>query len=220
MSKRPRKTRADDALPPWIGDDQALQGFTIAELDKADAAFDGQVAEGMANLVHMLAMRTPEAADLLRKLGLSPFPRSKAESRKRRMTIGRRADAKDRELREQRAAEEGDVETLRQLFPNHAQFINLPRKPGRPRRISHDLLSPEDRLREAVHDLGRIRKLWKEKFGYSNRPTGHHRDRDYSAGRTSLTAAKIAAERWGLEESDVLKRYVSLKTRKRLARQR
>jgi hypothetical protein len=222
MSKRPRKTRADEALPPWIGDDQALQAFTIAELDKADAAFDRQMAEDAANFVHMMAMRTPEAEDfLVNKVGLSRFPRSKTESLKRHLTIGKRAAAEHNELLEQRAIEEGNIEALRRLHPKLAQYINSPKgKRGRPRRISHDLLSPEDRLREAVHDLRRIRDLWKEKLGHSNRPTGHRGDRDYSAGRTSLTAAKIAAERWGLDESDVLKRRVSRKTRERLARQR
>jgi hypothetical protein len=205
MRERPSR------LPPWIGGDAALKAWTIAELDKRDDAFDRQMAENTANFLRVLAMRTPEAANYLRTVGLPTTPRSKAESRKRALTIGRWAAAKWRKMREQRAAEEGDIETLRALHPKHAAFIN-PIKPKRKQPFDdHDWqgLSPEDRLTEALHDLKRrIPALWKEAFGYRNRPNG------------SLTAEEIAAARWGLDEKDVRKRRVHATTRDRLAQQR
>jgi hypothetical protein len=184
-------------IPPWTGNDERMQAFVNAELDKRDADFDRKMAEDAANLVHMLAMRTPEAADFLRKVGLSPFPRSKAERRKRRLTIGKRADADWRKMRDRRAVEEGDIEALRQLHPGLARFLNLPPRRGRPKKIGRDPWSRQNRLADAILELPRIRALWKAHYGRSNRPKG------------AITAEKIAAERWGLTEDDVKKRWAS-----------
>jgi hypothetical protein len=196
MSKRP-----DDALPPWLGNNDAFKAWTIAELDKADAAFDQQMAKGMADLVRMLAMRTPEAADFRRKLGLSPFPRSKAESLKRHLTIGKRAAAEHNELLEQRAIEEGDIEALRRLHPRLARFLNLPPQRGRPKKIDRDPWSRQKRLADAIAELPRIRAIWEKNYGRSRRPPN------------AITAAQIAAERWGVSEDD-LKRGLPTKSRR------
>lgn len=193
-ARPPCRARADAALPPWTGDDDALTRWTIAERDKDDDAAFREFTEGAA--LYSRAVLAPILAQ-----------RSKAESRKRHLTIGRRADTKHRQLLEARAIEEGDVEALRRLHPQLAQYINRPREPGRPRNKidQYDPLSPEARLAEALHDQRRILELWKEKFGLRNRPTG------------AVSAAKIAAERAGLDEDDVLKRRVSAATRERLA---
>jgi hypothetical protein len=190
-------------LPSWTGNDAALKVWTIAELDKRDADFDRQMTEEAKNLAHVLAMRTPgpEAANYLRTVGLPTAPRSKAESRKRALTIGKRAAAKHYELVERRAIEDGDIEALRALHTKRPK----PDPNGDPPLFP---FTPEDRLDEALHDLRphRIPALWKEKFGRKNRPRG------------TLTAEEIAAERWGLHRDDVRKRRVHAATRKRLAR--
>jgi hypothetical protein len=189
-----RKARA--ALPPWTGDDAALKAWTIAELNRADDNAHRAFVEGAVNWLRHYGPR-----------------RTETESRKRALTIDRRAAAKHREQREQRAVADGDIEALRALHPRLAAFINPinPIKPKRKRPFDdHDwqVLSPEDCLDEARNDVPRIRGLWKEKFGRQNRPRG------------SLTAEQIAAERWGLEERDVRKQRVHAATRERLARQR
>jgi hypothetical protein len=186
-------SRRRTALPPW-DDDAAVQAWVIAELDKADDAFQRKFAEDVVNWLRYVAPRQR---------------RSEAESRKRTLTIGRRAEAKHRETLEQRAVEEGDTETLRRLNPRLAQFINPARKSGRPRKtVDHDPLSPEARLKEASDDIERIRKLLKQHFGHVRRPPG------------AASVTQIAAERWGLDEVDVAKGRISSKMRERLARQR
>jgi hypothetical protein len=206
--------RLSRKLPPWTGDDAALKAWTIAKLEENEASRFQEFVEGTkalaANMKRKPAMRTPEAEKYLRTVGLPTTPRSKAESRKRALTIRRRAAAKHREQREQRAAEEGDIEALRALHPKHAAFIN-PIKPKRKRPLhDHDGqgLSPEDRLTEAREELTLIHALWKEAFGRTNRPSG------------TLTAEQVAAEHWGLDEKDVRKDRVHKATRQRLARQR
>jgi hypothetical protein len=122
-----------------------------------------------------------------------------------------------KETLEEMAVERGDIETLRALNPNHASFIGPPKRgPGQPKKVLGskkwpdpwtDALSPENRLKEALRDVDRIYALWKQEqhYGLRNRPTG------------TLTAQKIAADRWGLSENDVKKKRISEATRRRLA---
>jgi hypothetical protein len=165
-----------DTLPRTDAD---VQAWTNAELDKADHAFHRDLAKA--------------ANDWLRSLP----PRSKTESRKRWLTIGKRAAAKHHELLEQRAIAESDIETLRRLHPKHAGYLNPPKsnKRGRRKKIGHDPESRQSRLANALIELRRIRTLWK-KSGLGKRTRG------------AITAEQIAAERWGLTEDDVRKRRV------------
>jgi hypothetical protein len=198
-------------LPPWTGNDAALKAWTIAALDKDFREFVEEAAALSAILKREPAVRIPpETEKYLRRVGLPTTPRSKAESRKRGLTIGKRDATKYREWLEQRAAEEGDIKTLRALHPNHAAFIN-PIKPKRKRPFGdHDWqgLSPEDCLTEALHEKTLIHDIWKTTFRKTNRPSG------------TLTAEEIVAERWRLTVEDVRKRRISLATRERLAKQR
>jgi hypothetical protein len=165
-------------IPPWTGDDEWMQAFVNAELDKADYEFHRDLAAATNSWLRSLP------------------PRSKAESLKRHLTIGKRAAAKYRELLEQRAIEEGDIEALRQLHPKLVRFLNLPPQRGRPKKIGHDPWSKQNRLADAIAELPRIRAIWKKNYDRSNRPSG------------AITAEKITAERWGLTEDDVKKRRV------------
>jgi hypothetical protein len=190
--------KPDDKLPPWTGDPERMQAWVNAKLDEIDAVFDREMAV---------------AASLVVKAYAHPH-RSTEETRKRKLTIGKRVLAKDREAHEAWALQEAErknLEPLRKLDPKRARFINLPKlgKPGDhfKKAINHDPLAPHRRLEEAVAELPRIRAILKKYYqGHSNRPSGE------------LTAEKIAAERWGLAEADVLKRRVSRETLRRLAR--
>jgi hypothetical protein len=172
----------------WTGDEATLEALTNAALDKRENQSHRRVIEGTTNWLRSLP------------------PRSKAETRKRHLILGKRAEAKHYALLEQRAIKEKDIETLRRLHPEKAEFLNLLRKRGRPKRtITHDPDSPECRLEDAREDARRIRAFWRETFGHSGRPTG-----------SLMTAAKIAARRHGLTEDDVRKGRVSRTTRARL----
>jgi hypothetical protein len=188
-------------LPPWIGEDKRLQAWTLAELDKK------LVAENAASMV--------EAA-CIQKYVESRYARmSASERRKRRLLVRQKEQPWILEFMKETAAERGDIETLRALNPTHASLINpLARGPGRPQKVlgskkwpdPNDALSPESRLKEALRDVIRIYALWKEHYdGRRNRPSG------------TLTAQKIAADRWGLSEDDVRKRRISDETRQRVA---
>jgi hypothetical protein len=190
-------SRDDKTLPPWTGDPKRMQDWTNAKLNEIDAAFDRELAAGAR----------------ARLKAHAPPDRTAKEERKRKLTIGKRALAKSREASETWALEEAEtknLEPLRKLHPQHARFINLPPLGNRgdhfKKAINHDPLAPHRRLEEAVFDLSRIRAIWREHYGRSNRPSGE------------LTAEKIAAERWGLTEEDVRERRVSRKTLRRLAR--
>jgi hypothetical protein len=170
--------------PSRTSSDATLCAWTLAELDKADRIFEQEMVEGAKLVSRSLPSRSP------------------TESRKRHLTIGKRAEAKHRERLEQRAVEEANIEALRRLHPRLADFINSPAgKRGRPRRpIDHDQLSAEARLAEARYDRDRILVMWKRELGFN---------------RQGL-ATKIAAERWGLADDDVTRDRVSSKTRERL----
>jgi hypothetical protein len=189
-----KRAKGDGNLPPWTGDDAALQAWINVELDRWDYEFHRDLIEAANHWLRSLP------------------PRSEAESRKRHLILGKRESAAHRELMKQRAIEEGDVETLRRLDPELAQFIHAPKnsKPGRRKNtVNHDPDSAERRLKDALEEARRIRIILKKYFdGRSNRPTG------------ALTVERMAAERWGLTEADVRKRHVHVATRKRLARQR
>lgn len=90
-------------------------------------------------------------------------------------------------------AEGGDVEPLRKMFPKHARFINLPKL----KRGEHFKDATEVWLQRALEDVPRIRDIWREYFGKTNRPRGE------------LTAEEIAARRWHLSSDEVRKRRIS-----------
>jgi hypothetical protein len=180
MARSPKRR---DALPPWTGDDSGMRAWVFAELDKLDAAADREMANTAAAIVRAYAHEA----------------RDDSERRKRKLIIGKRDRAKIRAAEEQAAIEHGDVEALRTLHPKHAHFINPPaRDPGRPKKVPdpNDYLSPKHRLEEALFDRKRISALWKKYYGRRNRPQG------------TVTAAEIAAERWGLSVYEVEKLYV------------
>jgi hypothetical protein len=195
-------SRDDDTKPPRTGDPKRMRAWMNAQLDavhaEIDAAFDKEIAEAASLVVKAYA-----------------HPHSDKEQRKRKLTIGRRVLAKDRKYSEALALEEAEsknLEPLRRLHPDHARFINRPplakRSDHFKKAINHDLLTPEDRLQEALAELPRIRAIWKKHYpGRSNSRSGE------------LTAAKIAAERWGLTEDDVRGQRISRATRLRLARE-
>jgi hypothetical protein len=91
------------------------------------------------------------------------------------------------------AAEERDLEPLRRQFPKHARYINLPKL----KRGNHFKDPTEVWLQRALEDVPRIRSIWKEHYGKTNRPQGE------------LTAEEIAARRWNLTQDEIRKRRIS-----------
>ena len=77
-------------------------------------------------------------------------------------------------------AEGGNIEPLREMHPSHAQFINLPKL----KRGEH-FLTYAVWLQQALEDVPRIRAIWKEHYGKTNRATGRadrRRDRRGALG--------------------------------------
>jgi hypothetical protein len=181
------RAKGDGKLPPWIGDDDAMRAWINGELDRWDHE---EFYRPLIKAVNHWLRSQP--------------PRSKAESRKRHLILGKRAAAAHRALMTKRAIEESDIETLRRLYPEHAQFIHAPKnsKRGPKKTVNHDPDSPERRLADAREEARRIRIILKKHYGRSNRPSG------------ALTVEEIAAERWGLTEADVRKQRVSRKRRR------
>jgi hypothetical protein len=79
-------------------------------------------------------------------------------------------------------AEQGDIEPLRELNPHLARFLHLPKL----KRGEHFIDPARIRLKRARDDVRRIRAIWREHYGKTNRPIGE------------LTAEEIAADRWSL----------------------
>jgi hypothetical protein len=182
-----------DAKPPWTASNprerEWMRAWVNARLDDMDAAFDQKMADA-ASLVLKAYAR----------------PRSSAEERKRKLTIGKLIRAKTREWFEDRAAESDDVETLRRLNPRLFRFINLPplKRGQHFKKKIDDMLSPQHRLKEALAELPRITAIWAKNYdGKKNRPQGQ------------LTAAEIAAGRWSLTADEVRKRRLSRKRLKK-----
>lgn len=97
------------------------------------------------------------------------------------------------------ARDDGNLEPLRALHPDHADFINQkPPSRGRRRRSFLSLLDREQRLVLAVEDVPRIRALWKRELGHRNRPAGDE-----------LGAEEIAARRWHVDAWTVKSRLKS-----------
>jgi hypothetical protein len=172
-------------LPPWTGDDDAMRAWINVELDKWTYDFHRDLIDAANHWLRSLP------------------PRSKAESRKRHLILGKRAAAAHRALMKQRAIDDGDIEALRGLHPELAQFIHAPKnsKPGPKKTVNHDPDSPEERLADAREEVRRTRIILKKHFGRSNRPAG------------ALSVEQMAAERWGLTEADVRKQQASRKRR-------
>jgi hypothetical protein len=179
------RAKRDGKLPPWIGDDDAMRAWINVELDRWDYEFHRGLIEAATRWLR------------------SQPPRSKAESRKRHLILGKRAAAEHRALMKQRAIDERDIATLRRLNPELAPLIHAPKnnKRGPKKTVNHDPDSPERRLKDAREEVKRGRILLKKHFGRSNRPAG------------ALSVEAMVAERWGLSEVDVRKQHVSRKQR-------
>ena len=69
-------------------------------------------------------------------------------------------------------ADQGDLSWLRSLHPDHARFINSPKRPrGKHRpRVDGDY---QRRVRAAARTVPRIRRLWQEHFEKRNRASGY-----------------------------------------------
>jgi hypothetical protein len=112
------------------------------------------------------------------------------------------------------AAEQGDIEPLRGMFPQHARFINLPKlrrgrtwKKKKPK-YPFPPRDRRDRLELAVAEERSVRAIWKEHYGRTNQ----------SLKDGQLTPGEIVAERWGLNPEEViekLKRLPNTKNKKR-----
>jgi hypothetical protein len=102
------------------------------------------------------------------------------------------------------AAEHGDPEPLRRLLkridPRLERYIHLPKL----KRGEHfnkipvvDENAPCRRLQGALRELPRIKAIWKEHYGKTNRQDGQ------------LRATEIAANRWRLTEDEVINKRLS-----------
>jgi hypothetical protein len=86
-------------------------------------------------------------------------------------------------------AKHGNLGPLRELYPDHAEFINLPKR-GRGQRFPNESAEYNPILRAAI-DARRIRALWKKFY------PGRRR------GRNEKSAEAFAAELWnGYEDDD------------------
>jgi hypothetical protein len=113
------------------------------------------------------------------------------EKRKRFLRYG---DEHSGLITEERAIEQGyngNIEPLRQMYPDLAMFLHPPKlKRGRPSKGNEG-----DAVKDAALDVKAIRKLWKKHFKKRNRPL---KDR--------VTAEQIAADRWGVDVAVVVAR--------------
>ena len=127
-----------------------------------------------------------------------------------------------------RAAEQGDVEPLRSMYPQIARFIKLPKRadhstwrkraerrwPPYPPRAPEDgveLTKEEvaeaekaarrDWIELAVAEAFIVRAIWKGHYDRTNQPQKDGQ----------LTPAEIVAERWGVTPEEVLERLKRLK---------
>jgi len=96
-----------------------------------------------------------------------------------------------------RAAEESNIEPLREMYPHLEDYLNLPKR----KRGQRYLMSNEN-LISAVSDVPRIRDLWKKHFGRVKRRCGE------------LSAEEIAAKRWGVDEDAVFSAVKHRKSRR------
>ena len=96
------------------------------------------------------------------------------------------------------AAQRGNVEPLRNLYPQIARFINPPKlRRGEHFKKNNQPGSTDDPrlwLACAIEDAAQIRAISQSHYGRKNRPRGE------------ATAEKIAADRWDLTEDEVRKK--------------
>jgi hypothetical protein len=90
------------------------------------------------------------------------------------------------------AAKSGDITLLRRIYPELVEYLQAPpHKRGRP--------AKPNAVREAVSDVRLIRQIWKaDKKHFGSRPQ-------------NVTAEKIAADRWHVEEDTVRNRLKKFK---------
>lgn len=94
-----------------------------------------------------------------------------------------------------------DVTKLRERYPHLARFIHpmrLPRGKHRPSRRPVNANDYNVRVRAAVADVPRIRKLWQMHYGRRNRATG-------VVSYPERPPEFFAAARWQVDELDVTK---------------
>lgn len=155
------------ALPPWhptcaADKDSMMRAWVNEHLDDQDAAFDIEQMEIEAT---------------------QDWGRGTSQEDARYLWLLASAKAK--------AWRDDDVSLLRELHPDHAEFIHpRKRKRGQRRRPRGNWIK-RWRLREAIEDVRRIRDIWAQHYGRRNRPKG------------AVTAEEIAAERHGLTEDEV-----------------
>jgi hypothetical protein len=95
---------------------------------------------------------------------------------------------RDRDAADIEAAWKGDIEPLRKKYPRLAPFLALP--PLRKRNAWHKAHQQEPTVADLIaFDVMRIRALWRKHYGRVNRKRG------------LITAAEIAARRYGLDPS-------------------
>jgi hypothetical protein len=156
-------------LPPWTGNDHAMLQWLTERLGAmAEVALAEELGFDQKN----------DPYPLVHQLVRRPKPTAKE----------RHADAIER-------AERGDIEPLRKLCPEIAEYIHLPKR-GRGKRYSlvdpiAILNSEHNPIRMAALDAKRIGALW-ERF-YSKR----------RRGRYEKSAEWFAAQLWtGIEDQD------------------
>ncbi len=86
-----------------------------------------------------------------------------------------------REAQAINAAEHGNIEPLRELYPKLVRFLFRPKRPNKSPFPKNRPLVFADRVSNAADDVRRIRAIWKLHYGKKNQPG---------------LAEEIAAERW------------------------
>jgi hypothetical protein len=155
-------------LPDWIDDDEVIRRFSP----------DGKVQK--------LPPWTGDDRAMLRWLSERLFAMADVE-----MGQEAKRENDDPLAHAIRFAKCGVIGPLRELYPDIAEFINLPRR-GRGERFSN-LFADNNPILYAALDTRRIRALWKRFYG--RRRSGHHQG--------DKSAEWFAAQLWtGSEDQD------------------
>ncbi len=150
-------------LPDWIGDDEVIRRFSD----------DGKVCK--------LPPWTGDDRAMLRWLAERLFAMSVAEHNEE-------IKRNDPDSYAVKLAEYGIIEPLRELYPKHAEFINLPKRDKGQR--FPDPLAEENPILLAALDARRIRALWKKFY------PGRRRNKDESAEVFAAELWKNAEPPW------------------------
>jgi hypothetical protein len=159
--------------PPWNASNEQMRAWVLAQLEAMDAAVmtEEAISKPLDQRYHppkyLRMLAEPKLADL---------------------------GSEERAIAEAKC---GNMEPLRKLYPQLAEFLARPKlKRGEHFEPFNPQWDAKARIRAARADANRIKALWKA--AYNGRC-----NRDSELGQ--ITAVEIAADRWGISVNAILK---------------